>query len=321
MDVYATYVTQQNGMKQQQPQPNAHYATTMPLLQQTARVFVGPGQQKEAQLIGLGLRKLRSYEKDDLERAKRYAMDQSVKYVMLKQREAHQQQNGLHKCSPIALSIMSRVYIGSINFDIGEEHLRQVFAPYGPIKLINMCRDPSTGNHKGFAFVEYEVPEAAQLAQEHMNGKMMGGRTIKVSPVTRPQNMPQAQSIIDMIVAEARKFNRVYVASVHPDLLEHDLRSVFEAFGEIVKCQLAKDPSGKHRSFGYIEFKTAQAAKEAVEGMNGFNFGGQCLHHAEPKRQRFAGRRCDGCRRNHREDPGTGSCEDSPRLFKPFAVW
>jgi RNA recognition motif-containing protein len=95
---------------------------------------------------------------------------------------------------------MSRVYIGSINFDIGEEHLRQSFGPYGPIKLVNMCRDPSTGvrnfvacnlifkfptfqNHKGFAFVEYEVPEAAQLAQDYMNGKMMGGRSIKVSPV------------------------------------------------------------------------------------------------------------------------------------------
>lgn len=172
---------------------------------------------------------------------------------------------------------MSRVYIGSINFDIGEEHLRQAFCCYGPIKLVNMCRDPSTGNHKGFAFVEYEVPEAAQLAQEYMNGKMMGGRSIKVSPVTRPQNMPQAQSIIDMIVSEARKFNRVYVASVHPDLLEQDLRSVFEAFGEITKCQLAKDASGRHRSFGYIEFATPQASKEAVEGMNGFNFGGQCL--------------------------------------------
>ncbi|CAK5118019.1 unnamed protein product [Meloidogyne enterolobii] len=201
---------------------------------------------------------------------------------------------------------MSRIYIGSINFDIGEDHLRMNFSPFGPIKvvfeiyalstffnlkqIVNMCRDPATGSHKGFAFVEYEVPEAAQLAQEQMNGKMMGGRSIKVSPVTRPTNMPQAQSIIgsrfvkinseyflDMIVSEARKFNRVYVSSVHPELLEEDLRSVFEAFGEIQKCMLAKDASGRHRSFGYIEFSTQQAAKEAVEGMNGFNFGGQCL--------------------------------------------
>ena len=72
--------------------------------------------------------------------------------------------------------------------------------------------------------------------------------------------MPQAQSIIgswfvkinseyflDLIVSEARKFNRVYVSSIHPELLEEDLRSVFEAFGEIQKCLLAKDASGRHR--------------------------------------------------------------------------
>ncbi|KAF7634397.1 RNP (RRM RNA binding domain) containing [Meloidogyne graminicola] len=144
---------------------------------------------------------------------------------------------------------MSRIYIGSINFDIGEDHLRMTFSPFGPIKIVNMCRDPGTGSHKGFAFIEYEVPEAAQLAQEQMNGKMMGGRSIKVSPVTRPQNMPQAQSIIDTIVGEARKFNRVYVASVHQDLLEQDLRSVFEAFGEIKNCSLGKDASGRHSAY------------------------------------------------------------------------
>ena len=33
---------------------------------------------------------------------------------------------------------------------------------------------------QGFAFVEYELPEAAQLALEQMNNVMMGGRNIKV---------------------------------------------------------------------------------------------------------------------------------------------
>ena len=36
---------------------------------------------------------------------------------------------------------------------------------------------------KGFAFVEYELPEAAQLALEQMNNVMMGGRNIKVYKV------------------------------------------------------------------------------------------------------------------------------------------
>lgn len=33
---------------------------------------------------------------------------------------------------------------------------------------------------QGFAFVEYDVPEAAQLALEQMNSVMLGGRNIKV---------------------------------------------------------------------------------------------------------------------------------------------
>lgn len=34
---------------------------------------------------------------------------------------------------------------------------------------------------QGFAFVEYEMPEAAQLALEQMNSVVLGGRNIKVS--------------------------------------------------------------------------------------------------------------------------------------------
>jgi RNA recognition motif-containing protein len=51
-----------------------------------------------------------------------------------------------------------------------------------------------------------------------------------------------------MVQHEATRYNRVYVASVHPDITEQDLRSVFMAFGEITKCQLARPPSAKkHR--------------------------------------------------------------------------
>lgn len=46
-----------------------------------------------------------------------------------------------------------------------------------------MSWDPITQKHKGFAFVEYELPEAAQLALEQMNGVVIGGRNIKVSNI------------------------------------------------------------------------------------------------------------------------------------------
>jgi RNA recognition motif-containing protein len=100
---------------------------------------------KEAQTIGLGLTNLRGYQKEDLERAKRYAMEQSIKHVLLKQQIAHQQNQQKVAMYAQALSLMARVYVGSVSFEVREENIRQSFGVYGPIKSINMSYDAITG--------------------------------------------------------------------------------------------------------------------------------------------------------------------------------
>ncbi|XP_036374636.1 poly(U)-binding-splicing factor PUF60a isoform X2 [Megalops cyprinoides] len=244
----------------------------------------------------LGLPPLTPEQQEALQKAKKYAMEQSIKSVLVKQTLAHQQQQFTNlqmasltmgfgdPLSPLqsvaaqrqrALAIMCRVYVGSIYYELGEDTIRQAFAPFGPIKSIDMSWDSVTMKHKGFAFVEYEVPEAAQLALEQMNSVMLGGRNIKVG---RPSNIGQAQPIIDQLAEEARAFNRIYVASVHPDLSDEDIKSVFEAFGRIKSCTLARDPTtGKHKSYGFIEYEKAQSSQDAVSSMNLFDLGGQYL--------------------------------------------
>jgi hypothetical protein len=36
--------------------------------------------------------------------------------------------------------------------------------------------------------------------------------------------MPQAQPVIDEIMEESRHYNRIFIASVHPDLTEEDIK-------------------------------------------------------------------------------------------------
>jgi hypothetical protein len=45
---------------------------------------------------------------------------------------------------------MSTIFINSISPEIGEEHLRQAFVSYGPIKLVNIFRGASTVVTKKF---------------------------------------------------------------------------------------------------------------------------------------------------------------------------
>ncbi|XP_046343819.2 poly(U)-binding-splicing factor PUF60-like isoform X1 [Haliotis rufescens] len=250
-----------------------------PQADQTGSVLEGPGAKREMKPFSLP--KLGSSQQDSIARAKKYAMEQSIKSVLVKQTIAHQQQQMQNFQNTVqrqqALALMCRIYVGSINFEIKEDTIKQAFLPFGPIKSVNLSWDPITNKHKGFAFIEYDVPEAAQLALEQMNGVMIGGRNIKV--VGRPSNMPQAQPIIEQLAAEAKNYNRIYVASIHSDLSESDIQSVFEAFGRIQSCKLALDGSkpGKHKGYGFIEYDTPQAAQDAVSSMNLFDLGGQFL--------------------------------------------
>ncbi|XP_064631553.1 poly(U)-binding-splicing factor PUF60-like isoform X2 [Lineus longissimus] len=245
---------------------------------QLGPVIEGPGAKKQVKPYQLP--KLSSTQQETIARARKYAMEQSIKSVLVKQTIAHQQQQMLNFQNTVqrqqALALMCRIYVGSINFEIKEDTIKQAFIPFGPIKSVNLSWDPNTNKHKGFAFIEYELPEAAQLALDQMNGVMIGGRNIKVG---RPSNMPQAQPIIEQLAVEAKNFNRIYVSSIHHDLTETDIQSVFEAFGKITSCGLAQDASkpGKHKGYGFIEYDTPQASLDAVSSMNLFDLGGQYL--------------------------------------------
>lgn len=51
---------------------------------------------------------------------------------------------------------MCRVYVGSIYYELGEDTIRQAFAPFGPIKSIDMSWDSVTMKHKvGIKFSPY----------------------------------------------------------------------------------------------------------------------------------------------------------------------
>jgi len=245
-------------------------------LEQSGHLILGPGARRDtAGALGAPLIKLSSDQQNAIQRAKKYAMEQSIKMVLMQQTMSHQQNQTKSLQKQQAVTVMCKIYVGCINYDTREDAIKQAFIPFGPIRSISMSWDPLTQKHKGFAFVEYEKPEAAQLALEQMNGILISGRNIKVG---RPSQMPQAQACIDEITKEARNFNRIYIASIHKDLSEDDIKSVFSAFGPIKTCELAQSAvPGRHKGFAYMEYETPQATQDAISSMNLFDLGGQYL--------------------------------------------
>ena len=68
-----------------------------------------------------------------------------------------------------------------MSYNTSEDELRDLFAQYGTVLSANIIMDRETRRPKGFAFVEMEDEQAATAAISQLNGKEVGGRTLKVN--------------------------------------------------------------------------------------------------------------------------------------------
>jgi cold-inducible RNA-binding protein len=74
-----------------------------------------------------------------------------------------------------------KLYVGNLGYDVTSRDLEELFASHGTVESANVITDRSTGQGKGFAFVEMSSNEEAEAAIAALDGKDFGGRAIKVN--------------------------------------------------------------------------------------------------------------------------------------------
>ncbi len=88
-----------------------------------------------------------------------------------------------------------KLYVGNLPFDTTEDAIRELFAQSGTVVSVALIKDRSTGNSKGFGFVEMSSQAEAQDAIRALNGRMVGDRALTVSIARpreeRPSNFPR----------------------------------------------------------------------------------------------------------------------------------
>jgi RNA recognition motif-containing protein len=79
------------------------------------------------------------------------------------------------------------IYVGNIAFAMTEADLRAAFEAYGTVDAVRLVTDQSSGQPKGFGFVEMAAASEAQAAIAGLHGREVQGRTLTVSEA-RPRN-------------------------------------------------------------------------------------------------------------------------------------
>ena len=73
------------------------------------------------------------------------------------------------------------IYVGQLDYSVTEDDLKDAFSEFGDVSSVNIIKDRSSGQSKGFGFVEMPDDSEAAKAMEALNGSQLKGREIKVN--------------------------------------------------------------------------------------------------------------------------------------------
>jgi cold-inducible RNA-binding protein len=79
-----------------------------------------------------------------------------------------------------------KLYVGNLSFSVGDQELREAFAPHGNLLSASVVTDRESGQSRGFGFVEFGSSNEAEAAIAAMNGASLDGRALNVN-VAKPR--------------------------------------------------------------------------------------------------------------------------------------
>jgi len=74
-----------------------------------------------------------------------------------------------------------KLYIGNIARTVTDAQLTALVTPFGKPQSVNIAKDRTTGEPRGFGFVEFGSDDEARAAIAGLNGKDFSGQTLKVN--------------------------------------------------------------------------------------------------------------------------------------------
>jgi len=165
----------------------------------------------------------------------------------------------------------NNVYIKNFGEELDDEGLREMFLQYGKIISAKVMFD---GNSKprGFGFVSFEEPEAAELAVTDLNGKDVGGKTLYCGRAQKKaERQAELKEKFEKIKLE--RINRyqgvnLYVKNLDDGVDDERLRKEFSQFGTITSAKVMGE-GGRSKGFGFVCFSSPEEATKAVTEMNG----------------------------------------------------
>ncbi|KAJ0537064.1 putative RNA recognition motif domain, nucleotide-binding alpha-beta plait domain superfamily [Helianthus annuus] len=157
------------------------------------------------------------------------------------------------------------LYAGDLHHHVTEHDLYTLFSLIGPVHNIHLFRHPFSHKSLCYAFIHFYFPHYAAVALNSLNHIELRGKPIRLMWVQR-----------DPVLRKVGIGN-LFVKNLDSSVNDAELQEVFEVFGVISSCKIARDGDGVSKGFGFIQFCSEDSASCALSALNGSVLHGKIL--------------------------------------------
>jgi len=130
--------------------------------------------------------------------------------------------------------------------------------------------------HQRMMLIHQRAIMAAQAVSAAANVPMgmsaLPAAPVFASPPTQPQLQPQPQQ------------HKAYVGSLHYDLTEDDIKSLFSSVGTVLSVNIGREPqTGVSKGYAFVTFPDAACVQRAIETLDGHELAGRPIRVGHPR--------------------------------------
>lgn len=180
------------------------------------------------------------------------------------------------------------VQVYNLSLQAGEKEVFKFFNAAGHVVDIKIIRDRTTGRSKGFAYVEFQSRESVITALS-LGGQPLMGQPVMVKMSEAEKNMAweaaqaakkqaaQMSAMADQMAGMPSIIpggmpggmpGRLLVSNLPLNVVEADLRQIFDPFGPVDFLTLQRDTMGNSQGIALVQYKSAADAAEVTNKLN-----------------------------------------------------
>uniref|UniRef100_A0A8C4Z007 RNA binding motif single stranded interacting protein 3 n=1 Tax=Gadus morhua TaxID=8049 RepID=A0A8C4Z007_GADMO len=142
----------------------------------------------------------------------------------------------------------TNLYIRGLPPTTSDQDLIKLCQPYGKIVSTKAILDKNTNQCKGYGFVDFDSPAAAQKAVA----------SLKASGV-------QAQ----MAKQQEQDPTNLYISNLPVSMDEQELENMLKPFGHVISTRILRDANGQSRGVGFARMESTEKCDVVIQNFNG----------------------------------------------------